>query len=1194
MTSDLKNLSNPFSTGGGGHSFENRVQTAFAVLMLAEGFLPCLPEKKISKLNLQGKRLGFHTDDIIAYTNDIRTNSEHKLLAQIKHDISVTKNDKQFQEVITAAWADFNNSVLFNKGKDVIALITGPLSKSDIYDTRIILEWARHSENATDYFENKINLRNFSSENKRKKTGVFRDTLKTANGNKDVSDDLIFSFLRHFYILGYDMDIKDGVIHSLLTSIISQFQPPDQVISIWARISYEISFCDQYAEGTITKDTLSEKIPDFFKKEKINTIPKDLVKPTVDEPPVINIEKRHENLLFIASILGEWNVNSNGDNEIIGKLAGESKRWIDDIQAIKKNSNEIFSLKNGHWQVKRKIDNLSKYALFFYDSHLDLIKEISLKVLSEVHPMFDLNPENRIASAMYRKYPRYSVGIRKGISETLVFLSIHGKELKNCSQHKQENTVFLTLRELFNNAGWKLWASLNDLLPILAEADPTEFLSSVENGLKQSPCPFDELFKQEGEGGITRTNYMTGLNWALETLAWNEEHLSRSILALAGLAVRDPGGRWANRPINSIITILLPWLPQTISSFDKRIASLKGVQRNCPDVAWKILIELLPNQNRTSMGSNKPIFRNYIPEDWEEGVSTAEYWKQVKEYAAMAVDMAKGNSNYILELVDNLENIPQPSLDNFLKCIPSDEIAGLTDEQRVTIWEKMISLVRKHRHFSDSKWALPTETIDILEQVAEKISPSSLKYLYRHMFSNKDFDYYDRDEDWQAHQEKLKKERIEALKQIYETDKIDSVVKFAENVENPARVGDIFAYIANEENDYEILPSFLNYQEQYKKQFISGFIWTRYRNGGMNWVEGLNIMDWANEQKCNLFLYLPFDNEIWEKVNKYFGERVDIYWKTINAYPFPIQGSFFPAIENLLKYGRPRFAFACIYVQYHSKNELFKEYAIRALIDGISSNEPIGDMDSYNIIEIIKILQDDPNIDEKDLFKIEWAYLPIFDSEYNIEPKLLERYLSQKPNFFIEVIQLLYRSKNGKSEKKIYKKGKYSADNAWKLLNEWKRPPGKMDDGSFSVDSLKKWIDEVKTKTIKSGHYDIAMSHLGHVLFYAGSDSSGLWIQRSVAEILDDVDNDNIRQGFRSEIYNSRGAHFVDPSGKDEKALADLWRKNAEEIENLGLIRFATLLKDLARSYDREAEQVKSRYSHEQESENNKKENNDN
>ena len=65
-------------------------------------------------------------------------------------------------------------------------------------------------------------------------------------------------------------------------------------------------------------------------------------------------------------------------------------------------------------------------------------------------------------------------------------------------------------------------------------------------------------------------NYMTGLLWALETLAWHTDYLMRAIVLLGELAALDPGGNWSNRPSNSLIDILLPWHPQTCAPIPKR------------------------------------------------------------------------------------------------------------------------------------------------------------------------------------------------------------------------------------------------------------------------------------------------------------------------------------------------------------------------------------------------------------------------------------------------------------------------------------------------------------------------------------------------------------------------------------------------------------------------------------------------
>jgi len=868
----------------------------------------------------------------------------------------------------------------------------------------------------------------------------------------------------------------------------------------------------------------------------------------------------------------------------------DSREWINCIREIQRYNDEIFSLNSGHWKVRGKMDILLKYSSFFYDAHLDLIKNMSLKVLSEIHPMFDLKSDDRFAYSMYGKYPKYSPYLRKGISETLVFLGIHGKELINCTPQKPEGIVILTIRELFLKKDWQLWASLNDILPILAEAAPEEFLSSVENALKQSPCPFNVLCKQE-RGRITGANYMTGLYWALETLAWSEDLLARTILVLAELATHDPGGRWANRPDNSIITILLPWLPQTTAPIEKRLASLKGVQRNFPDIAWKILIELLPRKHQTSWYTRKPKFRNFIPTDWEEGVSRDEYWEQINKYATMTVDMVKNTKNdilYISELVDNLENIPCSSYDVFLQFLSSDNIVKLSDKQKVKIWEKMSLLVIRHRNYSDAEWALSIEQVDFLEQTAEKLTPTNPEYLYRYLFFDRDLELIGKNEDWDIYQDRIKKQRIMALEKIYDINKIDSVVSFVEIVENPTIVGDTFAYIANEENDFEILPLFLNYDELYLKQFVSGYIWTRYRNNGLKWIESLEIINWTNEQKCCFFLFLPFEDKIWKKVEELLGEYVGEYWKKTSANIYPItQSNILHAIENLFKYGRPRFAFSCIYAHYRSKKELFKELAIKTLLGGASSDEPIGKMYTHQVIEIINLLQEDADIDEDKLFEIEWAYLPLLDEYNNAEPKLLGKYLSQKPDFFIEVIQSLYRSKkDDNAQKNVKEETKKLSENAWKLIREWKRPPGRMDDGSFSAESLKKWYDEVKIKTMESGHFEEAMKHLGHVLFYVGSDPDGLWIQQSAMEILDEKNNEDLRHGFLSKVYNSRGMYSVDPSGRPERELADIWRKRADEVEKLGYIHFASSLKKIANSYEREADRVVNEHMNKIENEN--------
>lgn len=110
MTQYSKNQSNPFSTGGGGVNFETRVQAAFTTLMLSGHVAPCIPNFPIIKIKLQGRYLGYNTDDFIVFSREKDTGREAKLFAQIKHEISFTESSGTFAEVIDVAWKDFNHS----------------------------------------------------------------------------------------------------------------------------------------------------------------------------------------------------------------------------------------------------------------------------------------------------------------------------------------------------------------------------------------------------------------------------------------------------------------------------------------------------------------------------------------------------------------------------------------------------------------------------------------------------------------------------------------------------------------------------------------------------------------------------------------------------------------------------------------------------------------------------------------------------------------------------------------------------------------------------------------------------------------------------------------------------------------------------------------------------------------------------
>jgi len=306
-----KKLSSPFATGSGGPLFENQIQTSFAVLMLAGGICPCL-KRPIKEIKLQGRYAGFHTDDFIAFVEQADGSDKAKFLAQIKHAVSITIANTAFKEAIAAAWRDFKNPDVFDPTTDVIALISGPLSATDIDHVRPILESSRNSQTADEFFK-KMKLARFTSSESRKKLKIFRTQLNIANQNIAITNDELWAFLRCYHLLGFDLDVQSGTSLSFLHSLIAQFNGGDPTL-VWGAVTNYVASANQNA-GTLTRDTIPKNIRDLFSKQKVQ-MPEELKTETNTQA----LSGDQGNAVMLATLLGSWNEKMDSDMDVAKKL----------------------------------------------------------------------------------------------------------------------------------------------------------------------------------------------------------------------------------------------------------------------------------------------------------------------------------------------------------------------------------------------------------------------------------------------------------------------------------------------------------------------------------------------------------------------------------------------------------------------------------------------------------------------------------------------------------------------------------------------------------------------------------------------------------------------------------------------------------------------------------------------------------
>lgn len=1177
MSSTLKKISSPFATGGGGIDFEHDVQSAFVVLLLANGVVHHLGQYPVRQINLQAKYLGYNTDDLIVYCADENGHNQRKMIAQIKHKITTSEKNEEFKNTIIAAWADYHNPKLFNKNRDIIAIITGLLPETETNAVRGLLENARAAKDFDD-FNTRLNTKRFCDSRQQDKFQIFKSIINDSDEDSQINDKDIFEFLKVLHLFIYDLDVK-GITLSLLKSIIEQHSQQNSA-SVWAQIQSYVRDVDKSA-GCITIDSIPDDIKSYFKIQKALEIPDKYV-PKEESLTKQSVIFQYALELAQAFLIGSWNENKDADKQAVSLIVKKDySAWISKMRKIIQLPNSPLQLKNGIWFIKDRLQLFHQVKNMIFDEDLDALKSMAAVVLKEKDPQFELESDQRYAAQIYGKVTEHSSNIRAGIVEGLAIIGSHAEEITYCSKYKPANTIYSLLDDVFKDTDWQIWAGLNQQLPLLFESSPKKMLENIEYELSKKNNVFCELFKQEGTGILGGCCYMTGVLWGLERLAWHPEFLSRVTLILGELASIDPGENWGNRPANSLSDIFLPWHPQTIATVQQRITAINALNTEFPDITWNLLIALLPMQHQTTGGTAKPVYRNYIPQGWKVKVLQKDYAQQVLFYSNLLVDNANCDINKIKELLKYINTLPLESLNKYWDILDSEFVLTIEENERTSLWEELKSLIARHKHFCNADWAMRGEKLDRLEEIANKLAPENLIDKYARLFEHSVFEEFEepyeenKSFDYKATEKKVEAVRLEALKNILaEYDFETAINKLLNKVQDSYILGGVLGKIENSFSDKYILPEFLNDKTFKIRQFTSSYVSGKFSVYGWQWVDNISFAEWSNEEISTFYTYLPFDIETWNRVSSVSKTVEDLYWETVDIHPF-IDKGISMVIDKMIEYKRPTDLISVLYSALYTKKKFESNKIICALNMYLENTQEQHSCDYYQITRLIKELQSDSSVSEDELLSIEIKYFRLLNNENGVTPVTVNRKLCTDAEFFCECIQLVYKSdKEDEQKKTLSKQDEAAAKLAWEILHQWKIPPGTNSDGEFDEQAFENWYQKAVAICTESGHLNACLTKIGHVLFYTPMDKNGFFINKTVAKKLNKKENKLLRSGYSSECFNSRGVHTVDPSAKPEKELAQKYREQAQSAESEGFVRLSEVMKELAESYEEEAKRI--------------------
>ena len=429
---------------------------------------------------------------------------------------------------------------------------------------------------------------------------------------------------------------------------------------------------------------------------------------------------RGGDLAFLV-LIGRWDESSAGDRAIVEELA--DRPYVEIAKAVQRWSQEIdppvFRLRN-EWTLTSREDSWLLLRHYLTPLQYETWQRLAVKVLSEHDPRLDLPSARRPFAHLSGKIPVYSDALRTGIAETLAVMAAISSDF---SQSPESTRIEQIVGQLFAGpADWKRWTSLSNQLSLLAEASPAVFLAALEDDLLQETPETPKLFSDGDDSYFARCNH-ADLLWSLETLAWNEQYLLPASLILARLAELDRGGKWANRPIQSLTEIFTPWRPQTTVPLGTRVKALQTIAKRRPMASWKLLLNLLDSATSSSFPTRQPKWRNWTAGHWPQEVTDAECWEQIEACGNLLIGMVGASADSWVQLIRHMAQLPKSCrMTAIYELLKMERLVFRPDDlKRVT--DALRQQVRRNRDHPDAAWAMPQDDITRLCEALDHLEP---------------------------------------------------------------------------------------------------------------------------------------------------------------------------------------------------------------------------------------------------------------------------------------------------------------------------------------------------------------------------------------------------------------------------------------------------------------------------------------
>ncbi|RLA82399.1 MAG: hypothetical protein DRG78_07320 [Epsilonproteobacteria bacterium] len=818
------------------------------------------------------------------------------------------------------------------------------------------------------------------------------------------------------------------------------------------------------------------------------------------------------NILSTILFINSWYRLDKDDIKIIETLSELSyDEFEKNLTLLKEEQNAPIRLVGNIWQVISKINLWDLIAHKISITQINKLKPILLDVFKEIDPSWDITANERWFS--YDKEMKYSGSIRESIVDTLVLISVFGKE--NMTYSSDINiTISYWLKELFEiNLNVEVWYSYGKQISLLAEASPISFLTALEKTLEdKSTTKIQELFEDAGDmGGCFHCNLL----WALERISWNHELLPRVVLVLAELSKLEIKSNMGNQPFNTLKDIFLGWVNYSSVTYENKIQILEhALYKKYPDITWRLLLELLPDSHMTTSGIVRPKYH-----DWDEligkDVSQQNSFLYYQNINNLLLNNIGLDTQKWYDIFNNIDKFYEDSYTKIIDIFISLDINLFDDKIKLSISTILRDKIHSHRKFSDADWSLPKVLIDKLEVAFNFIEPNILIDKYFYLFNMGSIDILNptsyKSEDVKSYEkddELIQELREKAIIEIIENDGFSSLVLLIQKIEYAGEIGRLLFLITDNKHQDEIF-EWLNSKELNllvcAKSYISNMSFDK-----------LILNDLNDKQVSEVLLSLRF-NSILFGILKEQNENIQkLYWENVNNHYYRVEDKDISYINwivgQLIEYKQYMKAVSFISNLFYMMKKHELNLDINLIAKVLTEIEPNEDkLDSHAISRIIEFLQS-TNLELNKMQMLEWKYLKL----NQFKPIHWEKDIIINPKTFVQLVSFVYKPNKTRNEDEGLTQEQITnrASNSYTLLDKISLFSKYDEIEELNSEKLKTWIIEAKQMFNDIDRTDIGDDCIGKLLAKSPKGKDGVFPCEVTRDILNEISNDTIDTAF--------------------------------------------------------------------------------